>query len=235
MINVGTPKALTIAAGVSLCIGASFSNAESRRHGAHVHGVAELTIAQEGQVLEVQLTSPAMSIVGFETRAESAAQIEAVETAKASLMKGGGLFTIEGGACALSKVDVDVSGVMAEEHGHDDDEHHDDEHHGHEDDEHHDDEHHGHDDDEHHDDEHHGHDDDEHHHGHDDDDHDHEEVHSDIEAHYTFNCEDGAAEALTLGADKLPFVLETINAMWVSDQGQGSAVLSQESRRIDLR
>ncbi len=210
MINVGCPKPLTLAAGVSLCIAAGLSTAESRRHAAHVHGVAELTVVQEGQVLEIQLTSPAMSIVGFETKAESSAQKEAVEAAKVSLKKADELFTIEGGGCTLSKANIDMSGVVGDGDGHDDD-------------------HHGHDDD------HHGHDDEDAHHGHGESEQDHEDAHSDIEANYTFSCDDGAAEVLTVGQGKLPFALETINAMWVSDQGQGSTVLSQESRRIKLR
>ena len=38
---------------------------------AHVHGLSELAIAMEGEKLEIQFTSPAMNLVGFEHQASS--------------------------------------------------------------------------------------------------------------------------------------------------------------------
>jgi Protein of unknown function (DUF2796) len=58
---------------VTLCILALFpagialaDEAEHREHGPHVHGVAQLNVALDGNVLWIELNSPAMNIVGFE-------------------------------------------------------------------------------------------------------------------------------------------------------------------------
>ena len=40
--------------------------AQSEQHDAHFHGLAELMVVAEDNTLELEFTSPAMSIVGFE-------------------------------------------------------------------------------------------------------------------------------------------------------------------------
>ena len=42
---------------------------------AHVHGMSDLTIAVEGGEIEIEFESPAMNIVGFEYKAQSARDI----------------------------------------------------------------------------------------------------------------------------------------------------------------
>ena len=91
-------------------------------HGAHVHGVAELNLAMEGAALELMLTLPAGSLLGFERRATSPEQVEAVGKAKSLLADGGALFFFTGTDCELDEVDVDASAVLAES-GDDHDEH----------------------------------------------------------------------------------------------------------------
>ena len=173
--------------------------AESGYQQAHVHGVAELTLALEGPDLELVLTSPAISVVGFEHRASSPGQVEAVAEAKARLRDGTKLFTFTGTECALENVEVDVSAVLesdSEENAvHD-------EHDKHEPEKHH---------------------------------HEGNESHSDFSAHYEYSCTDTSdLEALLVGAGELPFGLETINVMWVSDRGQGATVLNADNRRIEF-
>ena len=62
-----------------------------------------------------------------------------------------------------------------------------------------------------------------------------DEDHSDISVQYHFNCENSAAlEQLRFGPDGLPFELEQINVMWVSDSGQGAAEVSLKRPFVDL-
>jgi hypothetical protein len=164
-----------------------------------VHGVAELTLALQGPDLELVLTSPAISVVGFEHRASSPGQVEAVAEAKAGLGDGTKLFTFTGTECALENVEVDVSAVL--ESGSEENAVHDD-HDEHEAEEHH---------------------------------HNGNESHTDISARYEYSCADTSdLETLLVGAEGLPFGLETINIMWVSDRGQGATVLTADNRLIEF-
>lgn len=67
---------------------------------AHLHGYVELTLALEGNQLEIQLTSPAINIVGFEHKATSKQQLQAIEQAKQTLESPAMLFSFSGSDCA---------------------------------------------------------------------------------------------------------------------------------------
>lgn len=67
---------------------------------AHLHGYVELTLAIEGNQLEIQLTSPAINIVGFEHKATSKQQLQAIEQAKQTLESPAMLFSFSGSDCA---------------------------------------------------------------------------------------------------------------------------------------
>jgi hypothetical protein len=54
---------------------------EPREIGAHVHGVSMLELAVEGGIVEMNLTSPGMDIVGFEYAASTGSDKDAVEAA----------------------------------------------------------------------------------------------------------------------------------------------------------
>ncbi|MFT6692730.1 MAG: hypothetical protein ACJAXH_003270, partial [Colwellia sp.] len=45
----------------------------------HVHGLSELTMTIEKQTLEIEVTSPAINIVGFEHRAKTKKSIALVQ------------------------------------------------------------------------------------------------------------------------------------------------------------
>lgn len=75
---------------------------------AHVHGLATLNIALEGQHLELQLDSPAMNIVGFEYQPSSAADKKTVADAERTLKNEQLLFKLSQDAqCVLSAVSID--------------------------------------------------------------------------------------------------------------------------------
>lgn len=209
-------------------------NVESASHGydrddmrqleAHVHGLAELTVAQEGSELELNLRSPAANIVGFEHKASSSEQVHSVEEAKQTLLSGKRNFLFSGTDCGLEHAKVDVSSLIDVD---DHEQHKEGRHDDHHKEEHHDDHHEDHKDEHAHAEQ--GHD--EHHH-----DEDHEATHSEVTAVYHFECERG--DRLTSIRvdlfDQFPGI-KKLNAQWVSDQVQGGAELSKSSRIIRLR
>ena len=104
-----------------------FLLADTQAEEAHVHGLATLTLALENQSLEIEFESPAANIVGFEHKAKSAKEKEAVKAAETILQTAVDLFVFAGASCQLKEVQVDISGIMQEEH--DDHGHHHDHHH----------------------------------------------------------------------------------------------------------
>ena len=183
---------------------------ESRQHGVHVHGVAEMTLVVDQRDLEIEFSGPAMSVVGFEHTAQTTTDIEAVKKAQTALNNGANVFTFIGTQCVMRDVTVDVSAVwdgMAVDRGegagqgsharaHESHESHE-SHEKHE---------------------------------------RHEESHSDISAHYTFRCmQDDSPLAVRVGVDDLPFDVEEIRAKWVTDSGQGAAQLSADKWQLTLR
>ena len=78
---------------------------------AHLHGSAELTLALEGDALEISFESPAANIVGFEYKAMSEKHIKAVEQARVKL-ESSDLFLFFGSDCRLKQAKVDMSSVI---------------------------------------------------------------------------------------------------------------------------
>ena len=97
---------------------------------AHEHGVASLNVALDGQTLEIQLQSPAMSLVGFEHEAKSEADKAKVAAARQHLEQPQALFALPIEAkCALQ--DSELDSPLFGGHAHDEHEHADE--HGHSD------------------------------------------------------------------------------------------------------
>ena len=190
---------------------ATFADDSFLQHDAHIHGVVELNIAQDGNDLLLEITAPGSDIVGFEHAPQTQKQTQAIQQAMLTLNKPSSLFEINSDAnCELtdSYVNQSLSEQSDDDHdhsGHDDHDHssHDDhDHSSHDDHDHsgHDDhDHSGHDDHDHssHDDhDHSGHDDHDHsghddhdHSGHDDHDHSsHDNKHGEFTAQYSFSC-----------------------------------------------
>jgi hypothetical protein len=90
--------------------------AESERHGAHIHGVAELTLALEDTKLEISFNSPAISVLGFEHKASNSTQLRAVDDARAKLRDAASFFAFAGTTCTLQSATVDMSSVLSPEH-----------------------------------------------------------------------------------------------------------------------
>ena len=190
---------------------------------AHVHGIATLNLAIEGDELEIEFVSPADNIVGFEHEAESAAERKAIKDAIASLENAASLFDLPAAAnCELHEAHA--------RHTHDEHDGHDD--HGHEakhDD--HDD--HGHEA------KHDDHDDHGHEAKHDDhDDHEHDKAegeHSEFHAHYHFECNGTPIEMVGLRLFAVWPRIEEIHLQALTPTGQFGGDIEADDPVIRLK
>ena len=128
-------KYLTIATALTLLIPTMAFAETERQHDAHEHGVSELKIALDGNLLQFELEAPGVDIVGFEHEAEDETQKKSVQTALTLLADPANIFDISAAAeCTLTAHEsaFETEHHEGEEH-HDDkkeehaDEHHDDE------------------------------------------------------------------------------------------------------------
>ena len=208
--------------------------------GAHEHGAAELLLSAEDRDVQITFNSPAQSLVGFETAAVTAEQKAAVERAEAILMAPNDLFVLEGNSCELIDASLDLSSIMgvgnapSQPTEHDD---HADEHAEHEAEhteqvEEHADDHINHGEDHASASDNHAHE----HHDHDDDgDAPDADSHSDVSATYTFECEsDEALTRIAFQRGALPFGLQRIDVLWVTDWSQGAGQATPQAPQVDL-
>jgi hypothetical protein len=98
---------------------------EQRRQGAHVHGMAHMTLAAEGNKVLIELTSPAASLIGFERAPRTDEERATLSLAKENLKAGDAMIrlNIEAG-CRLetAQIDAEFSEVgegRGAEHAHD--------------------------------------------------------------------------------------------------------------------
>jgi hypothetical protein len=75
-----------------LVIQCGFVTIDAQHHAAHVHGNAQLKMVATSDALQIQVTIPAESTVGFEYAPKSQAEMEKVEEVK-SILTTDGLFT----------------------------------------------------------------------------------------------------------------------------------------------
>jgi hypothetical protein len=98
-----------------------------RHHEAHVHGVAHMNVAVEGDTVYIEFSSPAANIVGFEHHPETAEQKKAIKASIAKLKAGDKLFKLSSkaqGKLTKSVVDTDIANALhPEPHAEHSDEH----------------------------------------------------------------------------------------------------------------
>jgi len=197
----------------------------------HVHGLSEMTIAIEDKTLEIEITSPAMNLVGFEHKAHDKADIDIVEKITKQLNNHKELFSFSGGVCALVDSSTDTSSIMnvskVEEKHHELNEHDNDEHDDHK-------SHHNEND----------HDDDEHedhksHHNetaHEHDEHSKQSTHYEIISYYHYDCKKASTlTAITVRMFDQFSGVDQITAKWLTETQQGSVILSPTKQIIKLR
>lgn len=78
---------------------------------AHSHGTADLTLAIEGEHLEIELHSPAINLLGFESKANTDIKRRTLETAKLKLQAANSQFSFVGAPCELLEHKADFSSV----------------------------------------------------------------------------------------------------------------------------
>jgi len=79
---------------------------------AHLHGQVDMTLAIEGNTIELNLESPAANIVGFEHPASTPEQHASVTHAKTILDFPEQLLTFIGTRCQSTTQEIDVSAVL---------------------------------------------------------------------------------------------------------------------------
>ncbi|MEM7303787.1 MAG: DUF2796 domain-containing protein [Pseudomonadota bacterium] len=93
--------------------------AESKSLNAHVHGEGHLNIVLDGKNVGMEFHTPAWSLIGFEHKAETAKELEAVQAAIAVLSKPIDLFGIpEEAKCSISTVGAELEREAHEEEKH---------------------------------------------------------------------------------------------------------------------
>lgn len=73
---------------------------------AHAHGMAQLNVALDGSLLELELESPAINLLGFEHAASSPADRARIASARSQLEQPQALFGLDSGACSLSSTEL---------------------------------------------------------------------------------------------------------------------------------
>jgi hypothetical protein len=114
---LSSPIAFAIVS-TSLCIAAVHAeDSGQRKQAAHVHGIAHMTIAAEGSKVQIELSSPAASLIGFERAPRTDEERATLAMATENLMAGDAMIrlNIEAG-CRLETADVDAEFADADAH-----------------------------------------------------------------------------------------------------------------------
>lgn len=193
---------------IAFAVVAAFSHAEEgvAHLDAHVHGLSELAIAMEGENLEIELTTPAMNLVGFEHKASAPKDILAIENAASMLRQHEALLLFSGGRCHHLETSIDLSDLIkSDDHEHvrqqSSNEHkHDDEHKK------------------------------EH------EEHAQKNNHRDVVANYKYRCENIAQlSAITVDLFDNFSGIHKMNAVWVKPIQQGAVTLTPNHRIVEFR
>ena len=112
------PTKSTIHCLSALLLGFVSITAKAEIQKAHVHGLATLNLALENEVMEIHFESPAANVIGFEHKARSAKEKQAVEQTKTVLKSPKLMFSFVGTDCELKATTVDISEVVDSEHEH---------------------------------------------------------------------------------------------------------------------
>ncbi|MBO6520119.1 MAG: DUF2796 domain-containing protein [Rhodospirillales bacterium] len=110
---------LVAAAAIGIA-GAASASGEPNAPGAHVHGAGALNVVVEGNDVIMELTLPGADVVGFEHKAESDKDAQAVHEALEKLENAANVFVLPAAAgCAVVEAHAESSLVEeTEAHGH---------------------------------------------------------------------------------------------------------------------
>jgi hypothetical protein len=109
MINLSTLNLVLL----SLLVHVNTFADENITFDAHVHGLSEMTVAIDKDVLDVEITSPAINLVGFEHKVKTKEDKHAVKNAKLLLNNPEKVLLFSGGDCELINQSIDISSIIA--------------------------------------------------------------------------------------------------------------------------
>lgn len=203
------------------------NNQDKKSYGSHIHGLSELMVAIDGSRLEIQFHSPAMNVIGFEHRAQTVQEKKRLAQLQKQLDRPEALFAIgtdkaltatasssHSYPCRINKIKVDTdnltpndSPVHSSGHDHDHKKHTQDNH------------------------DHDSIDEQDDHHGH---NHKSQSVnHSEISAHYVFNCpEDTAITSIRANVFEAFNGINRLYSVWVSGDQQGFEELNAKNNTL---
>jgi len=93
------------------------AGASAQEQHVHEHGVGQLNLAIDGELVELELAAPGADIVGFEHEPATAAEKEAFASALAKLKNGAALFMFPDAAkCRLDEARVESEDMSEEQH-----------------------------------------------------------------------------------------------------------------------
>lgn len=78
---------------------------------AHTHGQADLTLVSEGTHLNIELHSPAVNLLGYESKADTVDKRRILESTKIKLLAARPLFSFHGTSCELIENKADFSSI----------------------------------------------------------------------------------------------------------------------------
>ena len=192
---------------------------DTRSAESHTHGDASLAIVLDGSMLTVELDTPLYNVLGFEHKAETAAQKAALLKAETVLTRGGPLFVFNSEAgCSIIRdtISVELEHHEDEDHEGDHDDHEDEEHEDHESDEHNDQE------DDHREDDH-------------EDEESHDETHKDVVLQYDYKCQSPTAlKNVTVNLFEHFENLTELDLVYLGPNTQKQSELSAAKPRMNL-
>ena len=97
------------------------ANAIAESQKAHVHGLVTMTLALEKETLEIQIESPAESLLGFEHKARQSKEKQVVRKTEKLLNAPELLFSFKGASCKPKVSTVDLSRLITSKDNHDKD------------------------------------------------------------------------------------------------------------------
>lgn len=90
--------------------------AKAETQKAHTHGLATFTLVLEKGMVDIEFESPAANLIGFEHKATTQKERDAVVKMKSRLQQVKYLFSFLGIHCEAKKITVDVSSVISSEY-----------------------------------------------------------------------------------------------------------------------
>ena len=88
----------------------------ANEYSAHVHGNAELTIAIDKNSVDLNLTAPAESLLGFEHKAVTPNELAKLAAMRKHLSQHTKIINFSGGECLIKNINIDTNDILKTNH-----------------------------------------------------------------------------------------------------------------------